>query len=231
MIAMRRGVNGASPSFPPPFPVISVAPTAAIRTIRRHFTARNATSRFVQVSPSNSVLFYDALDVPSWGRLWLIASAEGLAFIRWGVEGHRLPPAESGVQAEFHPKHFQAWKQELHDYFAGRTVSFDLPISPVVGTPFQRRVWRALREIPYGEVRSYRWVAEAIGKPGAARAVGGACGANPIPIVVPCHRVVAQARRLGGYTGGVQIKIRLLQREGIRVENNQIMEASNGRNI
>jgi methylated-DNA-[protein]-cysteine S-methyltransferase len=161
----------------------------------------------------------------------LIASAEGLAFIRWGVEGHRLPPAESGVQAEFHPKHFQAWKRVLHDYFAGRTVSFDLPVSPVVGTPFQRRVWKALRTIPYGKVESYQTVAEAIGSAGSARAVGAACGANPLPIVIPCHRVARKGGRLGGYTGGIQIKIRLLEREAVRVENNRIMEGSNARNI
>ena len=84
------------------------------------------------------------------------------------------------------------------------------------GTEFQLRVWRELERIPYGETRSYRQVASAIGPPDAVRAVGAANGANPIPIVVPCHRVIGASGKLVGYGGGLELKRRLLELEGVR---------------
>ena len=93
----------------------------------------------------------------------------------------------------------------------------DLPLDLEDNTPFQVKVWQALRAIPYGRVRSYGWVARKIGKPRAARAVGAACGANPVPLLVPCHRVVAGDGSLGGFSGGLSNKRRLLKLEGIRV--------------
>ena len=93
----------------------------------------------------------------------------------------------------------------------------DLPLDLEDNTPFQMKVWQALRAIPYGRVRSYGWVARKIGKPRAARAVGSACGANPVPLLVPCHRVVAGDGSLGGFSGGLLNKRRLLKLEGIRV--------------
>lgn len=86
------------------------------------------------------------------------------------------------------------------------------------GTKFQRKVWRALQRIPYGETRSYAWVAAAIGHPKALRAVGRACGANPLPLIIPCHRVVAANGALGGFSGGLAWKRRLLALEGHRQE-------------
>jgi len=97
----------------------------------------------------------------------------------------------------------QRASRQLAEYFAGRRRQFDLPLLPV-GTAFQRRVWQALRQIPFGATASYREIARAIGQPTACRAVGGANGRNPLPIVIPCHRVVA-ANGLGGFahsTGG-----------------------------
>jgi methylated-DNA-[protein]-cysteine S-methyltransferase len=105
------------------------------------------------------------------------------------------------------------FEADVRRYFAGGRVAFRFPLASGRGTPFQRAVWRALRRIPYGEVRTYGWVARAIGRPGAARAVGGACGANPWPIVVPCHRVVA-SNGLGGYSAGLEWKRLLLGIEG-----------------
>lgn len=90
--------------------------------------------------------------------------------------------------------------EQLIEYFDKKRTSFDLPVFPD-GTPFQMKVWKALQSIPYGEVRTYAQIAEAIGKPGAVRAVGNACGANPIPIVIPCHRVVAKDG-IGGFSAG-----------------------------
>lgn len=90
-------------------------------------------------------------------------------------------------------------KRQLDAYFDDPTAPFDLPLAPA-GTPFQRRVWDAMRAIPPGQVRSYGAVARALGS--VARAVGGACGANPIPIIIPCHRIVGAAGTIGGYSGG-----------------------------
>lgn len=102
--------------------------------------------------------------------------------------------------------------QELTDYFAGRLQTFTLPLNPS-GTPFQRRVWQALRKVPYGQTCSYQALARAAGSPRAARAVGGANHANPIVIIIPCHRVIAADGGWGGYGAGVQKKIFLLKLE------------------
>jgi len=103
-------------------------------------------------------------------------------------------------------------RAQLDAYFAGRLKRFDLPLA-ASGTPFQQQVWQALRQIPYGSTCSYADIARAIGQPGASRAVGGANGANPLAIVVPCHRVISANGRIGGYTGGLSRKQRLLALE------------------
>ena len=102
--------------------------------------------------------------------------------------------------------------QQLLQYLEGRREEFDLDLD-LRGTPFQRRVWQALLEIPYGETRSYQQLARAIRKPKAVRAVGAANGANPLSLIVPCHRVVQSGGRLGGYGGGLELKARLLAME------------------
>lgn len=102
--------------------------------------------------------------------------------------------------------------RELREYAAGRRREFTFRVE-AAGTEFQRRVWRELRRIPYGETATYGEIARRIGRPGAARAVGAANGGNPIPIVVPCHRVVAAGGKLGGYGGGLSLKRRLLELE------------------
>ncbi|MBV9522425.1 MAG: methylated-DNA--[protein]-cysteine S-methyltransferase [Alphaproteobacteria bacterium] len=91
-------------------------------------------------------------------------------------------------------------RRQLDAYFARRLKVFDLPLS-LAGTPFRQRVWAAMRDIPYGATRSYGEIATALGS--APRAVGGACGKNPIAIIVPCHRILASGHRLGGYSGGL----------------------------
>ncbi len=108
-------------------------------------------------------------------------------------------------------------RRQLQAYFRGRLREFDL-LPDVRGTPFQKRVWRALQEIPYGETRSYKEIALRIGAPNATRAVGGANRQNPIPIVVPCHRVIAADGRLGGYGGGLEVKRMLLSLEARNCE-------------
>ena len=102
----------------------------------------------------------------------------------------------------------------LKSSLAGRKPK-NLPPLDLAGTEFQRRVWNALRKISTGRTKSYGEIARAIGKPKAVRAVGGACGANPVPIFVPCHRVLAVDKKLGGFSGGLDWKRKLLAREGI----------------
>ncbi len=105
---------------------------------------------------------------------------------------------------------------KLLDYFGGGRPAFDCALDYGEATAFQRSVWEATRTIPYGETRSYSWVARAIGKPAAARAVGQALGRNPLAIVVPCHRVLGNDGGLCGFGGGLEIKKRLLELEGAK---------------
>jgi methylated-DNA-[protein]-cysteine S-methyltransferase len=103
---------------------------------------------------------------------------------------------------------------QLIGYLAGTRRSFDLPLDLSRGTSFQQKVWRTLRRISYGRLRSYQWVAARVGGRQYARAVGNAVGANPMPIVIPCHRIVAQDASLGGFSGGLPTKRKLLALEG-----------------
>ena len=106
----------------------------------------------------------------------------------------------------------QEAEEQLNEYFAGARREFDLPLAPK-GTPFQKAVWAEMNKIPYGEVRTYGQLAAALGKPKAARAVGGACHSNPIAILQPCHRVVGSTGKLTGYAYGVEMKQYLLELE------------------
>ena len=107
---------------------------------------------------------------------------------------------------------------QLTGYLAGTRRSFDLPLDLSPGTNFQRKVWRTLRRVSYGRLRSYQWVARRVGGIQYARAVGNAVGANPVPIVIPCHRIVAQDTSLGGFSGGLSTKRKLLSLEGTLAE-------------
>lgn len=142
------------------------------------------------------------------GTLRLVSDGASLLSIefegRWG--------SNAGVQSGDDPV-LTACARQLTEYFAGERRAFELPLAPA-GTAFQHMVWAALAAIPYGEVCSYRDIARAIGRPAAVRAVGAANGRNPLPIVVPCHRVVGSDGSLTGFAGGLAIKRTLLQLEG-----------------
>ncbi len=103
--------------------------------------------------------------------------------------------------------------EQLQAYFCGELRQFTLPLD-MHGTQFQREVWQALQQIPFGQTRSYADIAESIGRPKAVRAVGAANGANPVPVVVPCHRVIGKSGKLVGFAGGLELKSRLLELEG-----------------
>jgi len=108
---------------------------------------------------------------------------------------------------------FAGLVERLKSYLAGKRADFPDELDLSTATPFQRRVWQLTRLIPYGETRSYGWIAEKLGKAGAGRAVGQALAKNPLPIVIPCHRVVAGDGNLSGYSGGIEMKRYLLRRE------------------
>ena len=107
----------------------------------------------------------------------------------------------------------EAFKEELRAYFAGESREFKQKVAFITGTEFEQRVWEAIRSIPYGETRSYKWLAEEVGSPKGMRAVGQALSKNPLPIVVPCHRIIEASGRIGGYSSGQDIKRRLLMME------------------
>ncbi len=110
-------------------------------------------------------------------------------------------------------------KDILDRYFDGDPIDFqEIPIKIENGTEFQNSVWNTIHQIPYGEVRSYKWIAEQIGRPKAVRAVGNATGSNPITIIIPCHRVIGNNGKLGGYGGGLDRKRHFLKLEGYQVE-------------
>ena len=150
-----------------------------------------------------------------FGLIGLVASQEGLlrlgfygsekGFRGWVLRNYPNSKQDSGF--------FSSLITQLERYFSGERVDFRFPLNPQ-GTRFQRKVWRKLTEIPYGQVRSYKWVAEQIGSPNSQRAVGNAVGANPIAIVIPCHRVIRSDGSIGGYGYGVAMKRRLLNLEG-----------------
>ena len=111
------------------------------------------------------------------------------------------------------PHLFEDLRERYRSYLSSQMTTFPDKLNLSGATAFQREVWETTRLIPYGETRSYAWVAEQIKKPGAARAVGQALARNPLPIIVPCHRVVASNGKLGGYSGGLETKRYLLQLE------------------
>jgi methylated-DNA-[protein]-cysteine S-methyltransferase len=143
------------------------------------------------------------------GLLTLIAANGTLAGLYMVGQRHRPPEQTFG---EPDPTPFAEVIRQVDEYFAGHRTEFDLPMT-LAGTPFQRTVWAALREIPYGETMSYGHLAERIGRPTAVRAVGLANGRNPIGIIVPCHRVVGATGDLTGYGGGLERKQHLLDFE------------------
>lgn len=155
-------------------------------------------------------MIYDEFATPI-GRLRIAADDVGLRYVIFERD-------------KYGPKDVEGWKrdaaglktprEQLLAYFAGECSTFDLALNPV-GTPFQQTVWRTLAEIPYGRTWSYGDLARRIGEPKAVRAVGAANGRNPLPIVLPCHRVIGSDGSLTGFGGGLPIKRFLLDHEGV----------------
>lgn len=154
-----------------------------------------------------------------WGWMGVVESLKGIHTIVLPKRSKRA------VESDLRERGNGPWQQgdslrlasirsQLLDYLAGNREAFDVPLDLSYGTSFQRQVWRTLLRVPYGKLRSYQWIAARVGGPRHARAVGNAVGANPLPIVVPCHRIVAHDASLGGFSGGLSMKRKLLSLEG-----------------
>ena len=155
-------------------------------------------------------LFYKEMKSPV-GKLKLVATSKALVAVLWEQERPDRVKLDTMNLDPQQPILIEAERQ-LSEYFAGKRIQFDLPLQPD-GTEFQKKVWQALRDIPFGKTRSYLAVARAVGSPDASRAVGAANGKNPLSIVVPCHRVIGSNGSLTGYGGGLPRKKWLLDHE------------------
>lgn len=147
--------------------------------------------------------FFDVLKSPL-GNMYLVFRSSVLTRITF--DRPRGIVFKSGTPAS-------VVKEELAEYFSKGRKEFSCATSFVDGSEFEREVWDALKEVPYGETRTYKWLAERIGRPRAFRAVGNALGKNPIPIIFPCHRIIESDGSLGGYSSGIDIKRRLIEIE------------------
>ena len=171
-----------------------------ISTRDGQFTARYSEKGLAELS-------FPKMDCRRRGNESQISSANGLA----KDSSRRL------LQSEIRAWH-NTTESALKNVLAGRKAK-NLPPLDLAGTEFQKKVWNALRKISPGETKSYGEIARAIGKPKAVRAVGGACGATPVPVLVPCHRVLAANKKLGGFSGGLDWKRSLLKCEGINLQS------------
>lgn len=159
--------------------------------------------------------------------MYVAKNAKGVCRITFPHRGeNNLPhpfPKGTSVKIQRNDSFLKYEIDVLKEYFRGKQVHFNFPLDLDQGTPFQKKVWKKLMEIPYGECRSYKWVAEQIGHPLAARAVGMANNKNPLPPVIPCHRVIGSDGSLTGYASGTHIKKQLLEIELKAVNSSNII--------
>ena len=148
-----------------------------------------------------------------WGQVTITASEKGVTAIDLSSQD-RVVRQQSTEGTDEAVAIVEEARAQLLAYIAGTRREFSFPVDCSAGTPFQRKVWKAITRIPYGRVRSYQWVAMRVGGKQYARAVGMALGANPVPIVVPCHRIISHDGSLGGFSCGLPLKRRLLSLEG-----------------
>jgi methylated-DNA-[protein]-cysteine S-methyltransferase len=154
-----------------------------------------------------------------WGWMGLAEAANGIARIVLPKASKQIVVSElragtQGLRQAAYSSRLRAARKQLTEYLAGTRTSFNLPLDLSQGTDFQRQVWKALQTVPFGQLRSYQALAARVRGKQYARAVGNAVGANPLPIVIPCHRIVTQNSSLGGFSGGLPTKQRLLALEG-----------------
>ncbi len=206
---MTKGVGRLRPGVVTDLVAATMASTQAYERLHDQLVERAERERLLDVS-------YRTVDSP-FGPLLLAATTRGLVRVAFDREGHDAVLAR--LATEVSPRILHAARPlenaavQFDEYFSGRRRGFDVPIDLRLATGFRRTVLRCLGRIAYGHTESYATVAEAAGKPNAARAVGSACSHNPLPIVVPCHRVVRSDGSIGEYLGGAEVKYALLTME------------------
>jgi methylated-DNA-[protein]-cysteine S-methyltransferase len=206
---MTRGVGRLRPRVVIDLVAATTASTQAYERLHDRLVERAERERLLDVS-------YWTVDSP-FGPLLLAATTKGLVRVAFDREGHDAVLAR--LATEVSPRILHAARPlenaaaQFDEYFSGRRRGFDMPIDLRLANGFRRTVLHCLRRIAYGHTESYATVAEAAGKPNAARAVGSACSHNPLPIVVPCHRVVRSDGAIGEYLGGTEVKSALLTME------------------
>ena len=164
-------------------------------------------------------MYYTTINSPV-GKVYAAKTARGISFLSFSRkewDGY-LKDLRRDDKIELHKNdvEFFPLKKALRRYFSGEETNFSFPFDILWGTPFRRKVWAEMRKVPYGQTRSYKWLAQKVGSPRKARAVGQACGSNPLPILIPCHRIVREDGGLGGFGGGLHIKRKLLELESKR---------------
>jgi len=168
------------------------------------------------VSP-DPALFYTLIPSPL-GPIGIVATPRGLCRVSFRVRDASAFRKDLQKEYDCSPvrrdRRFHKIANRLQAYFEGKPVRFNAALDLRAGTSFQKKVWDFLRNIPHGQTRSYRDVARAIGRPHSFRAVGGACGSNPVGIIIPCHRVINTGGKMGGFSGGLRSKRYLLRLEG-----------------
>jgi methylated-DNA-[protein]-cysteine S-methyltransferase len=153
------------------------------------------------------------------GELWIAGNEQGLTNVSFPSQRGLSAAHQWSADWVYEPQAFAEARRQLTGYLAGDLQVFDLPLA-AEGTAFRKQVWAALCNVPWGATASYGQIAKAIGRPSASRAVGAANGANPLPIIVPCHRIIGSSGQLTGYAGGLHIKQYLLELEGVLPQQN-----------
>lgn len=175
----------------------------------------------------DKTLYISTLDVGDNLQLSIVTNDTGLVLLEFNVTETQLFDIIvrnfGDVEIIKDPQHNQIYEKEIRDYFLGKLKEFTIPLD-LVGTEFQKQVWKALMEVPYGETVSYKDIAVRINNPKGMRAVGMANNKNKIPVIVPCHRIIGADGSLVGYGGGLHIKKRLLELEGIKIKDHKVLK-------
>ena len=187
--------------------------------MKRQSSGHRKSRQNARIRRTVPTVYYSLLSSPI-GKIGVAATRQGIC--RISLNETSIASFRNRILKEYsctaiqNKEFFKTLSPKMRAYFSGQGLKSKNSIDLLVGTRFQQRVWRALRSIPYGQTRSYRSIAESIGHPKSSRAVGTACGRNPLPILIPCHRVVKADGQLGGFTGGLGLKRHLLNLEGVQ---------------
>lgn len=165
---------------------------------------------------ARSTGYFASIKIPLFGKIWAATTPIGVCAISFGsAKTQFLSTLSKDIEWSEGEKFLNTLFAYLNNFSQGKNQTYNGPLDLSTGTSFQQEIWEAMTTIPWGETRSYAWLAGAVGKPQAYRAAAGACGANPIPIVIPCHRVIASDGTIGGFSLGLKLKRKLLALEGV----------------